>query len=640
MPDTSTDQTSIELLENDPKIKTILSGDASLELLLTRLKQSLNTSEEFSKFIRKKATIEDEHYTQLRKFANNSRSTMKNSGNRLKQDSLSVQMDKIIEFDEQVFQVGSSYVKGLNIMYDELTALVATVSKQRKAIKDDGRRREKECLDAISAADKAKVKYDHLCEDLDKLKTMDPNKKSFSLTNKSMEQQEDELTRKVDTADQDYKNKCLNCKKLKDEILVIHRPNNNKKLKNLILELDIALNVQLQKYSTWTETLVMNSGVLISPLPQSNKVSMRKMANSIDNEKDLYQYLLKNGTTGSNSLVPVEYQVHPTLRRTNDIGKPFLKSKYVAPAPAIKPTPINTNNNSTRNDYQEPVTKELPNPASTTSSYYPSLDPNKTSTSVSPQGGVNANAAGAGAAAGAAAGALAHQSAYSHAPPPDTKPIGPIPTKSLVPSQPTFGVNIEDVIQFAGVDNVPLVVRKCIEIIETYGLNIEGIYRTSSNSSQVQQLKDLINENFTNYLMIGKDINPKNIIDSEIFTVASLLKLYFSSLPEPLFTSTGSTSFIECVKSNDSTYIAKKLHHLVFSLPDGAYFTLRSIIFHLNKVAKHEQNNRMNGKSLAIIWGPTLFNQQSSEDIGDLSFKSKVVEELMLIAEDIFELDD
>ncbi|EGW35283.1 cortical Rho GTPase activating protein [Spathaspora passalidarum NRRL Y-27907] len=629
--DSSDPSSAAQLLENDPKIKSILASDSSLEILLNRLKQSLNTSEEFSKFLRKKAQIEDDHYNQLRKFAGNSRTGMKNSGSRLKNDSLSVQLDKIISFDEQVYNVGSSYVKGLNTMYDELTALVETVAKQRKAIKDDGKRREKECMDAISAAQKAKTKYDHLCEDLDRLKTMDPSKKSFSLKNKSVEQQEDDLTRKVDTADQDYKSKCTTCKKLKDEILVIHRPNSCKKLKNLILELDIALNVQLQKYATWSETLIMNSGVLISPLPQSNKPSMRKMANSIDNERDLYQYLLSSASSVSTNgtLIPVEYQVHPTLRRANDIGKPFLKSKAnnfgntsTFSSGVNKPTPaINTDY---RNDKPEPIVppKEISPvpPVSTTSSYYPSLDPKFTPANAGPTPDLNG-------------------------PKPLIEPIATAPTHTsppkpqLTPSQPTFGVSIEDVIQFAGVDNVPLVVRKCIEIIETYGLNIEGIYRTSSNSQQVQQLRDLINENFTNYLMIGKDINPKNVIHTEIFTVASLLKMYFSSLPEPLFTATAAPSFIECVKSNDATYIAKKLHHLVFNLPDGAYFTLRALIFHLNKVAQHEQSNRMNSKSLAIIWGPALFNQES-ESIDDLSYKSKVVEELMLIAEDIFELDD
>ena len=51
-------------------------------------------------------------------------------------------------------------------------------------------------------------------------------------------------------------------------------------------------------------------------------------------------------------------------------------------------------------------------------------------------------------------------------------------------------------------------------------------------------------------------------------------------------------------------------------------------MFHLNKVAQHESENRMNAKSLAIIWGPVLFND-SSTSAQDLSYKTKVVEELM-----------
>ena len=48
-------------------------------------------------------------------------------------------------------------------------------------------------------------------------------------------------------------------------------------------------------------------------------------------------------------------------------------------------------------------------------------------------------------------------------------------------------------------------------------------------------------------------------------------------------------------------------------------------MFHLNKVAQHESENRMNTKSLAIIWGPVLFND-SSTSAQDLSYKTKVVE--------------
>ena len=648
-PPTSIAQTdSAKLLDTDPKIQKILNSDYTIDVLLNRLKESLNTGEEFSKFIKKKAQIEDDHYNQLKKFAGHVRTNMKNNSRNLKNDSLQFQMDKIIQFDESLYGVGNSYVVALNTMYDELTSLIGTIGRTRKLIKDEHKRKEKDCIDAIITAEKAKTKYNHLCEDLDRLKTSDPNKKSFSLKNKSVEQQEDELSRKVDTADQEYKLKVATCKKLKDEILVIHRPNNTKKLKNLILEMDIALNLQLQKYATWNENLIMNSGVLISPL-QSSKASMKSMASDIDNEKDLYQYLLRNGTTGDNkSLIPVDYHVHHSLVKTKDIGKPFLNTTN---------TPANLKSAAATNRWNN-------NNGSTASN----IDGHSKTSSISHGAGssmlgTSTSASGSSTVAPGKSNDTfnGHSSSATYASPPSvTEKSAPVLYLSLDPAvsqtsspslhikgpkplstfqHPTFGASIEDVIQFAGVDNVPLIVRKCIEVIESYGLNLVGIYRISSNQSQVNKLKESIDANFTNYLTIGKDIDPSNVYESEVFCVASLLKLYFSSLPEPLFTSAASKSFIETVKSTDEHFIAKKLHQLVFGLPDGAYFTLRSLMFHLNKVAQHESENRMNAKSLAIIWGPVLFND-SSTSAQDLSYKTKVVEELMAIATDIFELDE
>lgn len=648
-PPTSIAQTdSAKLLDTDPKIQKILNSDYTIDVLLNRLKESLNTGEEFSKFIKKKAQIEDDHYNQLKKFAGHVRTNMKNNSRNLKNDSLQFQMDKIIQFDESLYGVGNSYVVALNTMYDELTSLIGTIGRTRKLIKDEHKRKEKDCIDAIITAEKAKTKYNHLCEDLDRLKTSDPNKKSFSLKNKSVEQQEDELSRKVDTADQEYKLKVATCKKLKDEILVIHRPNNTKKLKNLILEMDIALNLQLQKYATWNENLIMNSGVLISPL-QSSKASMKSMASDIDNEKDLYQYLLRNGTTGDNkSLIPVDYHVHHSLVKTKDIGKPFLNTTN---------TPANLKSAAATNRWNN-------NNGSTASN----IDGHSKTSSISHGAGssmlgTSTSASGSSTVAPGKSNDTfnGHSSSATYASPPSvTESSAPVLYLSLDPAvsqtsspslhikgpkplstfqHPTFGASIEDVIQFAGVDNVPLIVRKCIEVIESYGLNLVGIYRISSNQSQVNKLKESIDANFTNYLTIGKDIDPSNVYESEVFCVASLLKLYFSSLPEPLFTSAASKSFIETVKSTDEHFIAKKLHQLVFGLPDGAYFTLRSLMFHLNKVAQHESENRMNAKSLAIIWGPVLFND-SSTSAQDLSYKTKVVEELMAIATDIFELDE
>ena len=63
---TTTAATDFSKLLNDDKITAVLNSDSALDLLLERLKQSLSSAEEFSKFIKKKAQIEDDHYTQLK----------------------------------------------------------------------------------------------------------------------------------------------------------------------------------------------------------------------------------------------------------------------------------------------------------------------------------------------------------------------------------------------------------------------------------------------------------------------------------------------------------------------------------------------------------------------------------------------
>lgn len=600
-----------ELLDLDA-VKTFMTSDGALEVFLLRLKQSLSTGDEIAKYVKKKAVGEDEHYGQMKKLAVNLRANMKAS-RLLKSDSFLAQFDLMVEFDEKLYSVGSSYVAALNVMYDEISALIHTVSRQRKTIKDECKKKERDCADAISLADKAKQKYHHLCDDLEKVRTADPNKKSF-LSNKTTEQQEDDLQRKVDLADQDYRLKAAACRKLKDELLMIHRPVYSKKLKNLILEMDIALNVQLQKYATWSETLVMKSGVMIAPL-QADKPSLKLLAGKIDNERDLYDFIIKNLKAPTNkSLVPVEYVAHPLFAKASKPVTPFFNKQQ---------------DDSTTNSSSTPVTSLA-------------------GASVAGASVSGANVAGALSESATNANSSFHSTGstnskaniaygYSSLDPATTPELkGPRPIAQT--SQATFGVSIEDLIQYAGIDNVPLVVKRCIDIIESYGLDIEGIYRTSGSKSAVQQLRASIDSNFANYLLIGNTIDPSNVLDADIFCTASLLKTYFTNLPEPLLTAELYPQFLETVKSNDEEYIAKKLHHLVFKLPDGAYFTLRALIFHLNRVVAHLSTNRMTAKALSIIWGPALMNDLSMSP-QDLSYKSKVVDELMLIANEIFETE-
>ena len=60
----------------------------------------------------------------------------------------------------------------------------------------------------------------------------------------------------------------------------------------------------------------------------------------------------------------------------------------------------------------------------------------------------------------------------------------------LPPVNPVFGVSLEDLFQRDGTA-IPMIVYQCIQAIELFGLNVEGIYRLSGNASHISHLKSL-----------------------------------------------------------------------------------------------------------------------------------------------------
>ena len=67
---------------------------------------------------------------------------------------------------------------------------------------------------------------------------------------------------------------------------------------------------------------------------------------------------------------------------------------------------------------------------------------------------------------------------------------GPPPAKSnnLPPSKLVFGIDLVQLFKRDG-SAVPMVVYQCIQAIDLYGLEVEGIYRLSGTASHVNKLK-------------------------------------------------------------------------------------------------------------------------------------------------------
>lgn len=66
----------------------------------------------------------------------------------------------------------------------------------------------------------------------------------------------------------------------------------------------------------------------------------------------------------------------------------------------------------------------------------------------------------------------------------------PIPVKqnNLIPVKPVFGMTLEQLFERDS-SAVPMIVYQCIQAVDLYGLEVEGIYRLSGTASHVNKLK-------------------------------------------------------------------------------------------------------------------------------------------------------
>lgn len=667
------------------EIKNVLKSDVAINCLLTRLKDSLLTCEELTKFIRKKYVLENDHTQELSKVYKNFF--------QCSDSSLQKSIQGILEFDGKLAKVKRSYVVALQKMYDELTALLLTMTKLRKNLKEHGRKLEKDVSDAIHSAEKAKLRYLSLCQDWEKLRLTDPTKTKLTLRgSKTTREQEEELQRKIDNSDLDYKQKVDHSTSLRNTFITNERPKIVSELKDLILEIDTAMSIQLQKYVIWTENLILNSGVTITPFDELG--SMRKVSTSMTNEIDLYNYLnkynqAKHGNFVNKNLIPVEYKKHPSMIKQGGVnnGKTAVFQNISSPSNLI----VNPTNNSipsrivsTSNDSPFNTTRSNGHLLSSTTQTAVNMHTsnfNRTQNTLSSTSDTSENVTGSQKSIENIhnnshnnnssnddsdnndndsdinnkkknLGNVQHDNFSTLDPAssdfhggietsivPSTidRPVSIVQTNTSLPpgiSQnfKTFGVPLEVLLEYEQ-DMVPGIVRQCIYVIDKYGLDLEGIYRKSANVVEVSRLKEEIDKDPSNISMI---LPSKNYTDSDIYLVGSLLKTFLANLPDSLLSSDMSSDIRTCLSISDLTTRKNFMHGLIYKLPDGQYWTLRSLIFHLKRVILHESKNRMNLRSMCIIWGPTII-APNEEDINDVNYQINAMEVLFDVANQAFE---
>ncbi|XP_055502495.1 rho GTPase-activating protein 10 isoform X1 [Leucoraja erinacea] len=177
------------------------------------------------------------------------------------------------------------------------------------------------------------------------------------------------------------------------------------------------------------------------------------------------------------------------------------------------------------------------------------------------------------------------------------------------------------------------ILKKCIHVLETRGLNDQGIYRVVGVSSKVQKLVNLLNDPKT-----CAELDLDNSLEWETKTITSALKQYMRNLPEPIMTYKLHSEFISLTKSGSPETRIKPLHSLIHKLPEKNRELLGILVKHLANVSDNAKQNLMTVANLGVVFGPTLMRarQESVAAIMDLKFQNIVVEILIENYETIF----
>ncbi|NXJ23425.1 RHG24 protein, partial [Dicrurus megarhynchus] len=188
-----------------------------------------------------------------------------------------------------------------------------------------------------------------------------------------------------------------------------------------------------------------------------------------------------------------------------------------------------------------------------------------------------------------------------------------------------FGQKLEDTVRYEkryGNRLAPMLVEQCVDFIRQRGLKEEGLFRLPGQANLVKELQDAF------------DCGEKPSFDSntDVHTVASLLKLYLRELPEPVIPYAKYEDFLSCAKmlSKEEETGLKELVKQVKSLPAVNYNLLKYICRFLDEVQSYSGINKMSVQNLATVFGPNILRPKV-EDPLTIMEGTVVVQQLMSV---------
>ncbi|XP_071346328.1 unconventional myosin-IXb isoform X1 [Trachinotus anak] len=171
-----------------------------------------------------------------------------------------------------------------------------------------------------------------------------------------------------------------------------------------------------------------------------------------------------------------------------------------------------------------------------------------------------------------------------------------------VPGSLHFGVQV--CVLTSKANPVPMVVELLLLHVELNGLYTEGIYRKSGSACRARELHQIL------------ETDPESacLENYPIHTITGLVKRWLRELPDPLMTFSLYNDFLHAVELPEKAERIRAVYQKVDELPPANYNTLERLIFHLVRVAKEEEHNKMSPSSLAIVFAPCILRSPDAND--------------------------
>lgn len=152
----------------------------------------------------------------------------------------------------------------------------------------------------------------------------------------------------------------------------------------------------------------------------------------------------------------------------------------------------------------------------------------------------------------------------------------------------------------------PLILEKCVEIIEKYGSRTPHLYeRCASNMHRHKALLSCTDDHNNQSV---KDI----VVKCSVHAFTGLVIDFFCNLSEPFFTNDISSSLIQAASIGGEVDM---LDNFMQCLPDDVVTTLHLLLGHFKVLCKHSNRNGVTVKSLSKLFGPLLLIPALSSDL-------------------------